>query len=205
MQGVSTASTSGPEPGPPTKPSRSSMTVRDLLGALALLVVVVLAIGALTRGCAFAPAGPTVDPSAGPTVDARAQLRALSGSTPFALRVPAVPADWRSNAVGVVRVGPAGDRAVRTGYLTPPGRYLRVTQSDADEAELLAAESQDTPVASGTVEVAGTAWVVYADDTREAIRIAQLDGVRLRITGSGDDAEFRTLAAAVTGGEVLAG
>jgi hypothetical protein len=32
-----------------------------------------------------------------------------------------------------------------------------------------------------------------------------VDGVRLLITGSGDDAEFRTLAAATTGGEVLPG
>jgi len=203
MQGVSTASTSGPEPGPPTKPTRSALTVRDLLGALALLVVVVLAIGGLTRGCAFAPAGPTVDPSAGPTVDARAQLRALAGSTPFALRVPAVPADWRSNAVGVVRVGPAGNRAVRTGYLTPPGRYLRVTQSDADEAELLREEARGAPVASGAVDVDGTSWVTYTDGTREPIRIATVDGVRLVITGSGDDAEFRALATGTVRGEVL--
>ena len=48
----------------------------------------------------------------------------------------------------------------------------------------------------------GTTWVSYTD-TREPIRIAGLDGVRLLITGSGNDDEFRTLAAAATGGEVL--
>jgi Protein of unknown function (DUF4245) len=203
MEGVSTASGSGTEPGPPAKPPRAALTMRDLLGALAALVVVVLVFGGLTRGCSFAPAGPTVEPGTGPSVDAPAQLRALAGSTPFVLRVPAVPGDWRANAVGTVRVGPAGHRAVRTGYLTPAGRYLRVVQSDADEAELLGEEARGTPVAAGTVDVAGTSWVTYGDDTHESIRVADVDGVRLLITGDGDDDEFRTLAAATTGGEIL--
>ena len=60
-----------------------------------------------------------------------------------------------------------------------------------------------TPVASGPIAVTGTTWVSYTDDTREPICIATLDGVRLLITGSGSDGEFRTLAAAATGGEVL--
>jgi hypothetical protein len=224
--GASGAARHGPEPGPPRKPPRSALTVRDLLGAVALLVVVVLVVGGLTRGCTFSPGGPTVDPSAGPTVDAPAQLRALARGTPFALRVPAVPADWRANAVGVVRVAPADNRAVRTGYITPAGRYLRVTQSDAGEVELVAAEAdgrgasrqageersepgsppavgegRGTP-ASGAVEVAGTTWVTY-EGAREPIRVADVDGVRLAITGSGDDAEFRTLAEATTRGAVL--
>jgi hypothetical protein len=208
MQSVSTAS----DPGPPAKPPRSALTVRDLLGAILLLAVVVLVIGGATRGCSFAPAGPAVDPGSGPTVDAPAQLRALARGTPFALRVPAVPADWRANAVGTVQVaagqgGRATHRAVRTGYVLPSGRYLRVVQSDADEEELLASEATGAgaspPVASGPVDVAGTSWVTYTDGTPEPIRIAQVDGVRLLITGSGDDPEFRTLAAGTTGGEVL--
>ena len=56
---------------------------------------------------------------------------------------------------------------------------------------------------SGTVDVADTTWVTYTDDTREPIWIAGVDGVRLLITGSGDEEEFRTLAAAATGGETL--
>ena len=87
--------------------------------------------------------------------------------------------------------------------MTPAGRYLRVVQSDAGEAELVAEEAKGPPVASGAVEVAGTSWVTYGDGTREAIRVAQVDGVRLLITGSGDDAEFRTLASGTVGGEVL--
>ena len=62
---------------------------------------------------------------------------------------------------------------MRTGYLTPDGHYLRLVQSDADEAALLGTEAQGTPVAAGPVVVAGTTWVSYTDDTREPIRIAQ--------------------------------
>ena len=229
MQGVSTASpSSSGDPGPPAKPPRSALSMRDLLGAIALLVLVVLAFAGLTRSCSFAPGGPTTDPSAGPTVDAPAQLRALAATTPFALRVPAVPADWRANAVVTVRVGPSAHLSVRTGYVTPAGRYLRLDQSDADEAELVVAEAEEAGasqrppaseertasggrpsdegarlVASGAVDVAGTNWVTYTDGTPEAIRVADVDGVRLLITGSGGDDEFRTLAAATTDGEVL--
>ena len=54
------------------------------------------------------------------------------------------------------------------------------------------------------MDVDGTRWVTYTDDTREPIRIADMDGVRLLITGDGDDAEFCTLAAATVGAQPLA-
>jgi hypothetical protein len=173
-----------------------------MVGAVALLVVIVLVFAGVTRSCSFAPAGPSVDPGAGPTVDAPAQLRVLAGAVPFPVRVPALPPDWRANSAGTEQVG--GARAVRVGYLTPSGRFLRLVQSNADEPALLATEAQGTPIASGPVVVSGTTWVSYADDdNREPIRVATLDGVRLLITGSGSDDDFRTLAAAATAGEVL--
>ena len=177
MQGVSTASGSGAERRPPAKPPRSALTLRDMIGALVLLAAFVLVIGGLTRGCSFAPTGPTSDPSAGPTVDAPAQLRVLASSTPFVLRVPTVPAEWRANAVGVVRVGPGGNRGVRTGYVLPTGHYLRVVQSDAAEADLVTEEAKGTPTATGPVDVGGTTWVTYSDGTPEQLRVAQVDGV----------------------------
>jgi hypothetical protein len=174
-----------------------------MVGAVAVLVAIVLVFAGVTRSCSFAPGGPGVDPGAGPTVDAPAQLRVLAGAMPFPLRVPELPPGWRANAVSTEKIGDAGARAVRAGYLTPEGRFLRLVQSDADEAALLATEAEGMPVAAGPVPVDGTTWVTYADDTREPIRIATLDGVRLLITGSGSDDDFRTLAAAATGGRVL--
>ena len=101
-----------------------------------VLVPVVLVFAAVTRSCSFAPGGPSVDPAAGPTVDAPAQLRVLAGSMPLPLRVPAPPPDWRATTVDTARVGSADARAVRIGYLTPDGHYLRLVQSDADEPAL---------------------------------------------------------------------
>ena len=204
MGGVSSASPSGPpDTGPPGKPPRSALSVRDMVGAVAVLVAVVLLFAGMTRSCSFAPGGPSADPASGPSVDAPAQLRVLAGSMAFPLRVPAPPAGWRATTVDTARVGENGARAVRIGYLTPAGHYLRLVQSDADELALLATEAEGTPVAAGPIVVTGTTWVSYTDDTREPIRIAALDGVRLLITGSGTDDEFRTLAAAATGGQVL--
>ena len=204
MDGVSSASPPGPaDPGPPAKPPRSALSVRDMAGAVFVLVAIVLGFAGVTRSCSFAPGGPSVDQASGPRVDAPAQLRVLAGSMPFPLRVPAVPADWRATTVDTARVGTGDARVVRTGYLTAQGHYLRLVQSDADEAALLGTEAQGTPIATGPVVVGDVTWVAYTDDTREPIRVAALDGVRLLITGSGTDDEFRTLASAATGGAVL--
>jgi len=75
--------------------------------------------------------------------------------------------------------------------------------ADPTAVEQSGTEAQGTPVGAGPIVVTGTTWVSYTDDTREPIRIAALDGVRLLITGSGTDDEFRTLATAATGGQVL--
>jgi hypothetical protein len=193
---------------PPSKPPRAALTVRDILGALGVLVLVVLVMGGLTRACTFSPGGPTVDASRLPVVDAPAELRRLAPGVPFPVRIPAVPADWRSNSVDVDALD-GGARAIRTGYLTGEGRYLRLLQTDATEEALLATEAgaQAAP-ASGVVEVGGTRWVAYAGERAEPIWIAEITApdapaVRMLITGSGSEADFRTLAAAGATGEVV--
>jgi Protein of unknown function (DUF4245) len=182
------------------------MTVRHMVGAVLAVVAMVLVIGGLTRGCSFSPGGPSVDPAGIPTVDAAAELRLQAPRVPFPLRVPAVPADWRSNAVSQDRV--EGGRAVRVGYVTPEGRYLRLVQSDATEEALLATEST-TAVGRGTDDVAGQTWVVYGDGSDEPIRVADVPApgagsVRMLITGSGSDGDVRALAEGAVTGEVIA-
>lgn len=192
---------------PPRRPSRSALTVRDMLVAMGLLVVVVGLVGGLSRGCSFSPAGPTVDQGAFPVVDAPAELRRLAPLVPFPLRVPAVPPEWRSNSADQDLVAPADPslgRSVRVGYLTPEGRYLRLLQSNGTEEALLAAETGGAPVpARGATEVAGLPFVVYGGEDEEPIWIGELDGVRVLLTGSGGEADFRALAGAVVAGEEL--
>ncbi len=179
--------------------------MRDMAVAMALLVGVVLLFGGVTRSCSFAPAGPTSDPAGLPVVDAPAALRELR--TPFPLRIPAVPPDWRSNSVAQDRV--EGGRVVRVGYLTPAGRYLRLLQSDAVEPVLLAVETGRIPVAAhNPIDVGGQRWVVYSRGTGEPIWVAEVPTagaapVRMLITGSGTEDEMRTLAGAALAGELL--
>ena len=193
---------------PPRKPPRSAMTVRDMIVALGVLVLVVVVVGGATRGCSFSPGGPSVDPTGLPMVDAPAELRALAPSVPFVVRVPAVPPGWRSNSVEQDRVDPAdavSGRAVRVGYLTPEGRYLRLVQSDGTEEALLAAETGSTPVpAQGTADVVGVTFVIYGVPDDEPIWIGTLDDVRVLITGSGSEADFQALAGALLTGAALA-
>jgi hypothetical protein len=208
MDIVSPESDPRPPAGPPplSKPPRSALTIRDMLVALAVLVPVILLVGGMTRACTFSPGGPTVDPNAVPVVDAPAELRELAPFVPFAVRIPAVPAGWRSNSVDQDLVD--GIRVVRTGFLTPEGRYLRLLQSAAPEPALLAVETGAEPVpARGATEVGGQRWVVYGAE-REQIWIAEVatpgaEPVRLLITGSGGEQDFRTLAGAVLAGELL--
>jgi uncharacterized protein DUF4245 len=170
-----------------------------MIAALGVLVFVVLALGFLGGRATFAPAGPVADPSAVRVVDATAQLRALAGSVPFAVRVPATPAGWRSNSVGTDVV--ADRKAVRVGYLTQSGGYLQLQQSDASEEALLLAAAGTRPMpAQGTQDVGGVRWIAYGTRPDEPVWIADVKGVRLVLTGSATDDEFRTLATAVLAG-----
>ena len=99
---------------------------------------------------------------------------------------------------------PEGGRVVSTGFLTPDGRYLRLQQGDATEEAMLRAEAGGGAApAQGPVDVEGQQWVAYSGERREAIWITDLDGVRLLLTGSASEADFRTLAVAAVRGEVV--
>jgi hypothetical protein len=163
-----------------------------MIAAVGVLVFIVLVLGFLSGGVGFSP-GPVADPSAVRVVDAPVQLRGLAGAVPFAVRVPATPAGWRSNSVGTDVVGDR--KAVRVGYLTPSAGYLQLQQSDATEEALLTALGGRP--AQGVQDVAGTRWVVYGTRPAEPVWIADAKGVRLVLTGSATDDEFRTLATAV--------
>ena len=113
---------------PLEKPARSALTVRHMIAAVGVLLLVVLVLGFLSSGAGFAPAGPVADPSAVRVVDAPTQLRELASSVPFSVRVPATPPGWRANSVGTDVVG--GRKVVRVGYLTSAGTYVQLQQSD---------------------------------------------------------------------------
>lgn len=174
---------------------------------MVVLVVVVLLVAGVAKACSFSPAGPSVDSGAVPSVNAPDALRSAAGLAGFPIRVPAVPVEWRANSASQDTLD--GSRVVRVGWITESGHYLRLVQSTADEGALVASETavsgggRGAPSGRGPVQVAGLQWVVYQGGNGEAAWVAQLDGVRLLITGNGSDDEFRALAGATASGQVL--
>lgn len=168
--------------------------------SMVVLVVIIGSIVWLTRGCEFSPSGPTVDPASAPTVDAPKELTSAARRVVFPIRVPVVPGDWRSNSFNTVPVGTGAQAttAVRVGWITPPGHYLRLSQSNAPVDLLVVMEAGGGVSADsrGSVDVAGTKWTKHQGKGSESSWVTTVAGVQLLITGSGTEDEFRTLATA---------
>jgi len=186
------------EPGGHRPPGRAGLRMRDMIGAVVVLLVIVGVLVTVTRGCSFDPGGPNVSPDSAPSVDASAKLRDAAGSAPFTLRQPQVPADWRANSSSTSAVGAGADASVviRVGWVTPSGRYLQLSQSAGRGADVLATETGESGRSTGTVEVAGTSWDTYDSRRDELAWLTTVDGVVMLVTGSGTEEEFRVLAEA---------
>jgi len=167
--------------------------------SLVPLVLIVLAVVGFAGMCSFRPGSPGVDPGAAPRIDATQRLEELAGSVDFPVRVPELPSGWVANAAGVDPVGrvPGAPVAVRVGWLTPARDYLRLSQSPAAEPALASFETRLREAPTGAVEVAGRTWVRYPGPRSEQAWVTDLGDVRLLVTGSAGEEEFRTLARAV--------
>jgi hypothetical protein len=182
------------------KPGRASLRMRDMVGAVAILVVIIGAVMAYFGSCSFSPGGPSVDPSSVPSADAAGQLSRTAASVEFPVREPALPKDWRANSAGTSPVGSgaSADVVVRVGWITSSGAYLQLSQSGGSVADVLVTETgqAEAPASSGTVEVAGVTWTTYPARRDEPAWVTELDGAVLLITGSASEDEFRRLATA---------
>lgn len=181
---------------PPSGRARSS--ARDLIGALAVLLVIVGVLVGITRGCSFSPGGPSVEQGTVPSVDPATALAAAASSVDFPIRRPALTPGWRANSSSTSAVGRGASVIVRIGWLTPGGRYLQLSQSGGAVPDVVAAETgrADSP-STGEVDVSGVRWAIYPGRREEKAWVARLDGVTTLITGTAGEDEFRTLADAV--------
>ncbi|MEV1293254.1 DUF4245 family protein [Pseudonocardia sp. NPDC049635] len=193
------------------KPGRGETSVRDMIGALLILLPVGLLLFSVGNSCSFAPGMPVEDPNSGPTVNASARLAEYAVGSAFPLRVPDVP--FRANSTDRGPVD-GGGTAVRIGYVTPDADFLSLVQTDGTAEGVLATESgaagrgDGPPLMRGTVDAGGLDWEVYQREGGEPFRIATLPGdpeVRLLITGSGSDEQFRILAEAVVEAPTVGG
>ena len=100
----------------------------------------------------------------------------------------------------VLRHAPDFDGASMEMRASSGGKYVSLTQSNADEDKLVAFIHSDV-YPGGTEDVGGTRWVVYDGGARgEPVWTTRLDGpdgTQIALTGAAGPAEFRTLAAAV--------
>jgi hypothetical protein len=175
-------------------------SARDMFLSLVVLLLMLGGIVWLTQGCQFSGNGPVVDPASAPTVNATRELSGAARRVDYAVRNPVLPGDWRSNSASTNPVGTGAEAttAVRVGWITGSGSYLRLSQSNANRDALVIMEAGGGVEArsSGSVDISGTAWTKYPGRGAEISWVTSLDGVQLLITGSGTEDEYRTLATA---------
>ncbi|QLL06444.1 DUF4245 domain-containing protein [Mycobacterium vicinigordonae] len=201
------------EPQPTPKPAKPRLLQdgRDMFWSLAPLVLGCILLAGMVGMCSIAPGG--TNRGTVPSYDAAAALKADAAALGFPIRLPRLPADWKPNSgsrggIDAGRTDAAAGQKLHAststvGYISPTGMYLSLTQSDADEDKLVASIHPGM-YPTGTVDIAGTSWVVYQGaDQNGAVepvwttRLASPSGpTQVAISGAGTPEQFRTLAAA---------
>ena len=159
--------------------------------SMAPLVLVCIVLAGVLGMCSFAPNGPGPGPAARlrRAGGAAGRRRGAEDPDPAAAAARRLAAELRRprQASTAGRTDPAGQpaRAVisRVGYLAPTGMFISLTQSNADEAELIRSIDPDL-VPTGTQDVDGVRWIVYegGEDARAGVDDAadRADRVRRR-------------------------
>jgi hypothetical protein len=200
------------EPAPAARPAKPRVLQdgRDMFWSLAPLLIGCIVLAGLVGMCSFQPGGTTKGTI--PSYDAAAALRADAQTLGFPIRMPALPGGWQANSGsrGFIANGRTvnGQRqnapTSNVGYISPTGMFLSLTQSNADEDKLVAS-IHPSAYPTGTVEVAGTNWIIYRGGGQngadaEPVWTTRLDGppgaTQIAITGAGSAEQFRTLAEA---------
>ncbi|BAX94051.1 DUF4245 domain-containing protein [Mycobacterium shigaense] len=208
------------EPTPVARPAKSRLLQdgRDMFWSLVPLLIGCVVLAGLVGMCSFEPGGSTHGTI--PSYDAPAALQADAQVLGFPIRLPELPGGWQANSGGrgSIQNGRTADgqRVTATtsnvGYISPTGMYLSLTQSNADEDKLVGS-IHPSAYPTGTVDVAGIAWVVYRGagqsgaDTEPVwtARLSAASGAtQIAITGAGNTEQFRTLALATQSQRPLA-
>lgn len=179
--------------------------------SLAPLVIGCILLAGMVGMCSFQPGAS--NKGTVPSYDAATALRADAAALGFPIRLPRVPAGWQANSGGrggiqSGRTDPSTGQRVNAatsvvGYITPTGMYVSLTQSNADEDKLVGSIHRSA-FPTGTVDVAGTNWVVYQGSGQGAdaepvwtTRLGSPAGsTQIVVTGAGNADQFRTLATA---------
>jgi hypothetical protein len=202
------------QPAPVPKPAKPRLLQdgRDMFWSVAPLVLACIVLAGVLGMCSFQAGGPGEGPI--PHYDAPAALQADADALKIPIRLPLLPDGWQSNSgsrkgIDGGRTDPGSGQPARAvsstvGYLAPSGMFLSLTQSNADEAKLVASLNTDM-YPTGTADVDGVTWVVYEGsqedgDDAEPVWTTRLNGptgpAQIAIKGAAGTDEYRTLAAA---------
>jgi Protein of unknown function (DUF4245) len=198
-------------PAPKAAKPRLLQDGRDMFWSLMPLVLGCIVLAGLVGMCSFQLGGTK---GKIPSYNAAAALRADAATLGFPIRLPQLPAGWQANSgsrggIANGRTDPSTGQHLNAptstvGFISPTGMYLSLTQSNADEDKLVGS-IHSSAYPTGTVDVAGTNWIVYrsADQNgadTEPVWTTRLTGpagaTQIAITGAGSTDQFRTLASA---------
>ncbi|SIR78915.1 DUF4245 domain-containing protein [Williamsia sterculiae] len=180
---------------------------RDMIWSLVPLLLICGVIAVVSGNCSVGLSGTARDDKT-PAYDVNTGLRADARTMPFPLRLPVTPEGWKPNSGSTDSAGTG--TASNVGYVTARGIYLQLTQSDADEGDLVTKLGGTGMTGAGTVDAAGRQWVRYNESEgdsaaagTEKVWITDLGDVRIGLSGKADDDDFTTLATAVLAAQPL--
>jgi hypothetical protein len=173
---------------------RRSLTMKDMWGAAAVLVVTLLVVLGLMGTISF---GNDMDGGETPTADVTGGLQKSAAALELPLEIPAgLPADWQPNSF--VQTDPVtsggGRTVVRGGWITGSGRFIGLIQSTEAPDVLVAAEFGTGRTSTAVINAGGEDWSVYQGARTEAAWVRSAGPISVLITGSAAEEDFRALA-----------
>ncbi|WP_226359151.1 DUF4245 family protein [Pseudonocardia sp. ICBG601] len=204
-----------PEAGPQAmhKPGRGDASVRDLIWACLILVPVALLIFSVGGSCSFSPGGPAEDAASAPASTPRARIAEYARGSTFPLRA-AGRAGFRPGQLHRSSWPGRGRRHRRaSGFVTPDADFLSLRPDrrvgrgrPRHRVRLRGARRRPPRRCAAPCRRGGLTWEVYGAEGGEPFRVATLPGrpeVRVLVTGSASEDQFRTLADALTTARVF--
>ena len=174
---------------------RQRQTVRNLVLALGASLLVVLVIVLLV---------PRSDAPLERDIDVAAVAEQAQIAIDDELAIPELPEGWRANAAEIRSSAADGVTAWYVGYLTPSDEYIGLYQG-VEANPTWVAELLSRTLATGTTTIDGIEYTVYdnresSDDVGNAryALTTEAGGTTLVLLGTATEAEFATLATALT-------
>lgn len=187
---------------------RMFTNTRDLIISLGVLLVVMFFSVGFTGMCSFNPG--SADKS-GPVqeVDIDTILKTDARGLGIPVRLPTLPDNWEANSGRRTMVD--NEPSSKAGWVIDGEAFLAVTQTVAELKDAVNdedgeyREETDTFVVPASKSSTGedVTWQIWSGDDVKQIWAVDLGDVRLLISGTATEAQYRTMAEAVTKAEPL--